>query len=242
MLYLTKALNSTDLIDYLIVTISILVVVACFIFVRTVRGGRNALTIKILATIGTILAASYGILTFSFKEAYLFILLGLVFSLVGDIMLDLKVIDRKNDTYYTNVGMGSFALTHVMYLFAILCLTDGINMLAPVLVSVSISLAVSSLIMLVLKKPLKLDFGKFFWQSYIYSFILIFMTAFSIYLSFFVSGLWIFALGLLLFLLSDLVLSTQYFGNKLDNKLLIIVNHTLYYLAQISIYSVIFFI
>jgi hypothetical protein len=38
------------------------------------------------------------------------------------------------------------------------------------------------------------------------------------------------------------VLSTQYFGGKPDDKLLIIVNHLLYYAAQICIASVFFVI
>ena len=167
-------------------------------------------------------------------------MLGLVFSLIGDIVLDLKVIDRQHDFYYTNFGMGSFALAHMMYLFAIIGLSSGVKLWVPAVVSIAISLAVSSLIMLVLAKPLKLHFGKYFWQSYAYSFILIFMTSFSIYLAFSVARMWIFATGLSLFLASDLVLSTQYFSDKLDNKFLIVVNHALYYLAQIAIYSVIF--
>jgi len=50
------------------------------------------------------------------------------------------------------------------------------------------------------------------------------------------------SVGLISFLASDLVLSLQYFGGKQDSKNLTIVNHILYYIAQILIASFIFFI
>ncbi len=242
MFYLS-GLFKTITADYAFIISAVLFLCACFIFVRVYAGGYSALTIKMIATISIIIAATYGILCVKFKSQFLFIILGLVFSLIGDIFLDLKVIDRKNDRYHTNVGMVAFGIAHIMYLVSIIGLSNSkATLWIPAVVAISISLAVSSLIMLVLSKPLKLNFGKYFWQSYIYSFILIFMTAFSIYIAFLIPNMWIFALGLGLFLLSDLVLSTQYFGDKLDNKFLIIVNHALYYVAQVAICSVIFFV
>ena len=47
-------------------------------------------------------------------------------------------------------------------------------------------------------------------------------------------------IGLVLFFASDLVLSTQYFGGQQDNKILTIVNHVLYYAAQVMIVGVMY--
>jgi len=44
----------------------------------------------------------------------------------------------------------------------------------------------------------------------------------------------LFLIGSILFLLSDLVLSMTYFDGK-DSKIMIIINHVLYYAAQFSI-------
>jgi hypothetical protein len=55
-------------------------------------------------------------------------------------------------------------------------------------------------------------------------------------------GLWLAFAGMVLFFLSDVVLSFQYFGGKIDDKKLIVVNHALYYAAQIILVAVLFLI
>ena len=66
----------------------------------------------------------------------------------------------------------------------------------------------------------------------------------SIYISCIVNILpmYVLSIGFVLFLLSDLVLSMQYFGDKLHDKKLIIINHSLYYLAQIIIAMFLFLV
>ena len=51
----------------------------------------------------------------------------------------------------------------------------------------------------------------------------------------------LFAVGMVLFLLSDIVLTQMYFGGKPRDKVLCTVNHTLYYAAQICIACFVFF-
>jgi uncharacterized protein with PQ loop repeat len=51
---------------------------------------------------------------------------------------------------------------------------------------------------------------------------------------------WVAFVGLVLFFLSDIVLSFQYFGGKISNKPLIAINHILYYSAQIILLAVLF--
>ena len=66
-------------------------------------------------------------------------------------------------------------------------------------------------------------------------------NSFAISIAIYIPIFWIFAAGMILFFLSDLVLSMQYFGGK-TQKSLIYINHILYYLAQICIAISIFYI
>ena len=81
------------------------------------------------------------------------------------------------------------------------------------------------------------NFEKFTGLVNIYSFILFLTTALSVYLSFIglTAPVIILAIGFVLFLASDLILSMQYFGGKQDSKPLTFINHLLYYAAQIII-------
>ena len=93
-------------------------------------------------------------------------------------------------------------------------------------------------------KVLKFNFEKFTGLVNIYSFILFLTTALSVYLSFIglTAPVIILAIGFVLFLASDLILSMQYFGGKQDSKPLTFINHLLYYAAQIIIAAFIYFI
>ena len=53
--------------------------------------------------------------------------------------------------------------------------------------------------------------------------------------------LYSFSIGMILFFLSDIFLTQMYFGGKPDDKTLCIVNHALYYAAQICVASFVFY-
>ncbi len=230
------------MLEYFFVLAIMILLVTTFIIVRCGVGGPAGLVTKTNASLCMIIAAAFGIIVSGFQLAFIMILLGLVFGLVGDIMLDLKVVDTRYDSYYTNTGMAAFSLGHLCYFVAIVLLAGTTKLLVPILVAAGIAIAFASVIMFVISKPMKLDFGKYFWQSYAYCAILVFMTSFSIFIAAVVPNMWIFAVGLGFFLISDLILSTQYFGGKLHDKMLIALNHATYYIAQILIFTVIYFI
>ena len=114
----------------------------------------------------------------------------------------------------------------------------------PIIFIVVISAIFAVGIWFVTSRYMHLDYGKHALLSTIYAGVLLFTTVFSIYLAFstMLTSLFIMAVGFLLFLASDLVLSLQYFGGKQSIKSLIILNHLLYYLAQILIAVSIYFI
>ena len=188
-----------------------------FICVRTIRGGVWGVATKALASVAFV---SAGIIA-----------LGVNGGELGGAL-----------DFYLNCGMLSFGLGHIAFAFGISLLSSPeSNLLKCILISLAIAIVAATLIML-MGKPMKLNFGKFFFQSFGYAIALVFMSAYSIALSLNLKIMFIAAVGFVLFLLSDLVLSTQYFGGKQNSKPLIVVNHALYYLAQISIVAFLLFL
>lgn len=238
------------MVDYFIALAIIVLLIATFLVARTRVGGPTGLITKAIASLSIIIFAFATMFDNGFSDVAAFVTLGLIFGMIGDIVLDLKVIYPEHNGYYLNAGMTSFSLGHFLYLAAIisyigrsdLAYLNGPSWMSVAMVSIAISLVLSVLVIFVISPKMKLDFGKFKWQSFAYSVLLMFMAAFSIGLAFFYTKLWFVGAGMFMFLLSDLVLSTQYFGGKQDSKLLIVINHAMYYAAQTLIMSFLYFI
>lgn len=226
-----------------------------FLYFRVNKGGVAGVLTKALASLCFILLAlflSASKVGASYYGSYAITLLiaGLVCGLIGDIVLDLKVIYPFHQNKYLAGGMTSFSLGHIFYIAAlILFASNEVELFAsphiiPLAIIAGGSLILSFVIWIVSVKVLKLKFEKFTAMVNFYSFILLFTTALSSYLIFVVSSLpmFVLAIGFVLFLLSDLVLSMQYFGGKQDDKKLIVINHSLYYAAQIIIATFIYFV
>lgn len=213
-----------------------------FIVIRTLKGGIFGLMLKIVASFAFVATAIVGIIlssaTGNIKIAMGLIAIGLLFGMIGDIVLDLKVIYEGNDKWYLNSGMLSFSLGHGCYFaaFSLIAIENGGKLLLPILIATGASI-ILTIVTILSSKPLKLDFDKYLLQTIGYSFILNFMVVFTLVLAIMGSLTYLVFIGLLLFLLSDLVLSTQYFGGKLHARPFIAINHLLYYAAQLIIVS-----
>lgn len=210
---------------------------ALFIVLRTTKGGVWGIVSKTLASL---LFVVYGIFSLTqvtyFKPlAFCFIFMGLICGLVGDILLDLKFVYKEHSAHYLNAGMLSFGIGHLFYLGGAIVFSGQVfNLTWPLLTGLIAAICLTPVVYLISKFVMKLNFGKFLWQSLIYTFVLLFMSAFSIYMAVLAQEFIIFMGGILLIFMSDLVLSTTYFGeNKEHDKFLIIVNHALYYAGQI---------
>lgn len=228
--------------------------VSLFLYTRVKKGGVEGVATKALASftfliLAIFLAATKSTLSVYSSYAIACLIAGLVCGLIGDVLLDLKVVYPYHQDKYLTFGMMSFGLGHFFYISALILLVqNSINLFAEkwpcLLLVLGVALLLTVIIFLLSKNLLKFKFEKFASLVNIYTFILLFTASFAIYLSFIFTALplYMLVIGFLLFLLSDLVLSMQYFGGKQDNKTLIVVNHTLYYLAQITIAAFIFFI
>ena len=163
---------------------------------------------------------------------------GLFCGLLGDIWLDLKWNCPEEDRRYTFAGFWSFAAGHGFYLAALLIcewMGNGVGwMLVPLLLAIVLGIAVGA------AGPLMhLDYGPFRGITMFYGAMLIGTTLLSgsllIRSGFSSPRLWLFFVGAVLFLLSDLVLSGTYFGVGKRRPVDIIVNHVLYYAGQFMI-------
>ena len=199
----------------LLCTCSLLAII--FIVVRTLKGGVMALTLKTIASFGFVTSAVIGLILNSTlvnqtKWALGLLIIGLLLGMIGDIVLDLKVI-YNNDNWYLNTGMGAFFLGHLCYITAFSLLANLESLLLPLVIAGGSSILLTTSITLSSKK-IGLNFGKFLIQTIAYTTLLTFAMSYSLILALLGGGLWLTFIGMTLFFLSDIVLSFQYFGGR----------------------------
>ncbi len=215
---------------------------------KSTTNGVIAMFIKTAASLAFLAVGFTALLTQGFSKGALFIIAAQVFGMIGDMVLDLKVVyhDRKEEGVYLTGGMVSFGIGHVLFFVgALLYLTSSVLSLAVIGICIAVAAVVGFGIVLGGEKLMGFKFGKFTIHSIVYAFLLIFMSAISIAGWVLYGGqnphMPVFAIGMILFFLSDIVLTQMYFGGKWDDKFLCVVNHALYYAAQICVASFIFY-
>ena len=167
-----------------------------------------------------------------------FVILGLLFGLLGDIWLDLKFTHPESGIPYTYAGFMVFLFGHLVYDAGLITrfYVKGhpIYIIVPVLIS-----AAFCVVVLLTEDLMKVKYGKFKGIVAAYSPVVISISAFSgslaILYSFKCIPLDVFFIASILFLFSDLILNGTYFGDGKNRPVDIIVNHTSYYLAQYAI-------
>ena len=211
-----------------------------FIYLRTAHVGLHGFWGKVVASALFVIGGFSALIMKETTATYMyFIVLGLFLSMIGDMLLELKVIYRPHEYQYTNGGIVAFALGHTCYIIALtLFASASKDIIVPVFVSLAIG-AVLATIIVVNSKNMGIDFSQHKGPVTAYSFILCIDFVYSVALSFLIPSLWIVAAGLLLFLVSDLFLSFIYWGNK-NNNVMNILNLSFYYVAQILIMTFLF--
>ncbi|MFA5449534.1 MAG: lysoplasmalogenase family protein [Clostridia bacterium] len=172
--------------------------------------------------------------------------LGLAYGMVGDIVLDLKRAHSEHEEKYLWSGMTAFILGHIVYLAAVILSAKDMGITdiwLPAVVSAAIAVLVTPVVMILAVRVMKANFGKFFGISAFYAAFLVFFSAFTLWLTILDKRFLLLNMGMIAFLLSDLVLCPMYFvEGKKEDKLLVVVNHSLYYGAQILIAAWLFVI
>ena len=184
------------------------------------------------------------------------VIMGLVLGMVGDITLDFKIyfkglkgkyegVEKDRDTmmYF---GMLAFGIGHVLYITSMAIRFNGYEM--NLLWSALGSAAIVAVMFLVCIYVMKMQFGKFLIPSIAYAFLLCWFVVLGVLYVKPAQGsasAGVLVAGSVLFVASDMVLSMTYFSKPADyerkgtlnpeSRLMIIVNHTTYYLAQFLI-------
>jgi len=217
---------------------------------RTSGHMRSALLIKCALSVGFIfyaLFAAYhatqlGMVVPWTAGLTLLTICGMVFALLGDIWLDLKDTHLESTRFYMFCGFSCFMVCHLFFIVAM-----AINYALPVWawpVALAFGIIVA-LFNIFTERPMGLDFGVYRWIVTAYSFIIGTATllpwAYAIHI-------WnqpehslqpaFFAIGMLLFLLSDLVLSQIYFQKdrvKADRRANYVLNYLFYFGGQYTL-------
>lgn len=234
------------MLKYILMAVAVIFTII-FIAVRVTRGGTWGLYTKTIASVAFVVLGIFGAYQSGLELVSVFVLIGLIMGMIGDIVLDLKIVYKNDNDQHLNAGMLSFGLGHVCYFVALTLLVAKSSYLTSkllpiLLVSAGIGVVFTLGVMLLAKPVLKLDFGKFKVQTILYTFILSFMTSYAFGVAIFAKRILLFAIGLALILISDLILSNQYFGGKQDSKMLTFLNHAIYYMGQIAIAFMLYFV
>lgn len=164
-----------------------------------------------------------------------FVLLGLLCGLLGDIWLDLKFVYPEQDDAYTYVGMGAFGVGHILYIIGLLLRFYPAGKPLYVIVPFVLAAAASG-INLLLEKPMRLRYGKMKPVVFGYGVLLFSVVALSGSLA--ISCGWhettlnLFFAGTVLFAISDVILSGTYWGQGKDRPVDLALNYLTYYPAQ----------
>lgn len=220
-----------------------IIMAVCFIVFQTLGDGILSCILKLFASVTFVVLGISGFatsssMTYGVSIVGLLMLGGAAFGLFGDGILALKDIDESRDFINILCGTISFAVGHIFYYIAL------IDYAGFSFIPLAVGAALDCIIIIVSMLGMKLNFGKLLIPTIIYAFILSTTMVQAIYGAIVLHGSVasiLLAIGFVLFLLSDLVLSLIYFVPKKDKKL-VITNLTLYYLAQILIMFAIFFL
>lgn len=216
-----------------------------FLIEKTKRYSVKAVILKTITSLFFIATCAVGLYEHHEHILPLFVILGLVCGLLGDISLDLKYIYREHDRPYTYAGFIMFGIGHILYIAGMLSEhyhgENPLYIIIPIIVG-----AVVSFITILLEKVMKLRYGEMKIISLIYGIVIFSMlgTALSLCIlnQFKDTTLIMFFAGAVLFVISDLILSGTFFGQGKERPIDIISNGITYYMAQYVIAFSMFFI
>lgn len=219
------------------------VVSLIFCYQRRLGFSVKNLLFKSVSSLCYLLTAVFALINNSQAYSYgSLIIMGGALGLVGDILLDLKGLYKNEEKVYLKGGFIFFLVGHIFYISAIL---NSIKMkwwLILIACVISIAIGIGTVLS---ANIMKVHYGAYRRIVAIYVAFLSMTMVCSIFaaiVSHFQKGYVIIAIGSVLFLLSDAVLSNTFFGRGKDKKIHIFINHFLYYAGQYLIAASVMFV
>lgn len=219
-----------EIIFYLVMAIS-LSATACFIIWHNNKKSLFSLMFKLVASFSFVALGIAGYYASqSFTLAGLFLILGLVASLIGDGILALLEFNLEGKKEQIIIcGMLAFSVAQILYFVAFMLFSGAYLYWVSIIGAVVITLVI-----ILGEKTLKLNYGKTKLFTAIYSFVLslslLQSLMYAISTGFNNTSLMMFV-GMLSFFISDLILSFIYFSGK-DMQKLYYINYAFYFMAQ----------
>ncbi len=216
---------------------------AVFLVKRDGNSSHCAVMFKICASMMFVVTAAVSIFYTKGDIRYgILMVIGLVLGLLGDIWLDFKWIYKSENRYFTYGGFLFFLIGHSCYIPAIIMVnhlslkTILLCLIFPFLMAVGIQVG---------EKPMKLDLTGYRVICSVYG-AAVGMTVSTSVAAALAEGRGvsqiILAVGSIMFILSDLILCSTYFGEGKTSKPYVLFNHLLYYMAQFAVAMSIFFL
>lgn len=164
------------------------------------------------------------------------VFIGLILGAVGDILLNLRFVFEKAGQKIFLLGIAAFLAGHILYLAALIPQSDSL------LICIIIGAVIAAAILAYIFKTMSVKTAfKIFGIFYIGAVVIMTVIAIGNLITAPSTTAWLYAIGAVLFTVSDIVLIFNTFGGTQKFSLRI-TNLSLYYAGQLLIASSLFFI
>lgn len=227
---------------YIVLAVGVLVSLI-FCYQRRLGYSVKNLLFKSVSSLCYLLTAVFALIENSGAYTYgSLIIMGGALGLVGDILLDLKGIYPAEEKVYLKGGFIFFLVGHIFYTLSIIYSTHMKWYFVVGAVVVSAILGIGTVLM---ANVMKVHYGAYRRIVAVYVGFLSLTTVTAIISAIttgFQKGYVLLAIGSVLFLLSDAVLSNTFFGRGKDKPHHLFINHFLYYAGQYLIAASVMFV
>ena len=219
---------------------------AIFIVSKVINYSFKTIVFK---TIASLFFVALGIYLFIIMEGHflfkLFLLLGLIFGMLGDVLLGFKYITTKTKKIWILAGMFAFAFGHISYITALFVEYyipgNVIFIFLPFITATVLSIGY-----MIISRKLGISFGKLLPFGVFYLFCLSSMLSTSLWMAILnhfsiLTGV-LFFIGALFFATSDCMLTGAYFKAGQRPKPYLAIYSVCYYVAQFLIAFSLFFL
>lgn len=209
---------------------------ACFIAVEHKEKYVGAVCLKGSASIVFVIIGAIAFAAAANTQFAKLVFIGLILGAVGDILLNLRFVFEKNGQKIFLMGIAAFLAGHILYLAALVPQSESLWL------CIIIGAVVAAAILAYIFKTMEVKTAfKVFGIFYIGAVVIMTAIAIGNLIATPAAATWLYAIGAVLFTVSDIVLIFNTFGSEQKFSLRI-TNLSLYYVGQLLIACSLFFV